>query len=163
MQTLPFSPAKMKAGRDLAVVRPSECPGVLPRHTDGVGALLREPRVVDDQRLDAGEPRIHLPCEPAADLVVRPVADRHALLEPLPHRFRLRRVADQPRRHRFDALALAVQEQASRVERHRVPSLHAPHPVEHLVGERLKLTVQGSQLRRGHAPFRSQLRPHGDP
>src|ERR1041384_6124911 len=84
-------------------VTPTEC------------SLLGEPGVVDRK--------------PAKHLPLRPLADRHALLQALAHALDLGPFVDQSRSEWLDALALAIQQQPREVEPERFSSLGASHAV----------------------------------
>lgn len=118
---------EVKARGHLAVVGAAERARVLPRHADRGLPLLREAGVIDDQRLDVRQLGVELEREPAAQLVVGPVAHRDALLEALPHRLDLGGRVHQARRHRLDALALPVEQEARDVQAHGAAPLLAPH------------------------------------
>ncbi len=136
----------MQAGRDLTVVRAPQCARVLPRDAHRQLPLLREARVVDDQRFDSGQLAFQLAGEPAQHLALAPVGLPDAVEQSLPHRADLFRRIHQPRRHRLHALALAVEQQPDDVITHRRFSLDAAHSLDHPVEVLAQLSLQPRQL-----------------
>jgi hypothetical protein len=146
---------EVQADGDLAVVDPAERSRVLPRDRDGMRPLLGKARVIDDERLDPRQLGLELARQPAAHLVVRPVGDDYGLLKPLSHRLDLGRVVHQPRRHRLDALALTVEQQARDVGGERLATFRPPHALDHRSDELAELSVELPQIAPVHPDRRS--------
>jgi hypothetical protein len=149
---------EMNADRDLAIIDASERTRVLTRNADRVFAFLREPGVVDDERFDTGQLAIDLRRYSRKHFRVGPRRETDRLLQSLTHRFDLGRVVDEPRRHRLHALALAIEQQARHVRRHRSSSLGATHAVDHRVDEPVQLAIQSVDLSSLHDDGRSHYR-----
>jgi hypothetical protein len=96
----------MKARCYLAIVRAAESAGVLPFDPDGVFALLWETCVIDDESLRL-QALLEEKCKPTSDFLVRPGADRHALLKPLTHTLGFIIVLGEPTPHADGGLAAA--------------------------------------------------------
>src|SRR5690349_6779294 len=123
----------METHSDLTIIDSSQRPRVLTSDSDRVLTLLRMSRVVDDERLDAGQLAVELARQSREHLAVGPRADGDALLQALAHRLNLAAVVDQPGRHRLDALSLAVEQKPGDVPTHRAPPLGPPHVGDHRV------------------------------
>src|SRR5262249_14389501 len=118
---------------DLAVADLAQGAGVLAVHADGVGSLLGEAGVVQDQQALAAQDVSQGPCQPVADGSPVPGALAEELLQAL--FVILRTAVDAPEAfgHGAGALAPAVEEQAAEVEFRPGPSAVAAEVGEYVI------------------------------
>jgi hypothetical protein len=148
----------MQTNGHLTVVLASHRPGVLALHAHRVAALLGEAGVVDYPRLQFGQLRLAFERKTLPHRLVRPTADRYALLQALSHPLDRRLFIDEPPRHRRDALAVAIEQQAREVVLHRLSALGPAHPYRHRFEVGRQLPVESFQLSGVHIDGRSHPR-----
>jgi hypothetical protein len=140
---------QMHTHPDLAVADLAQRPGILPGHARRRIPVLREPGVIDHQRLHRLATS-EIPCHVPPDRRVIPSRGRDELLQPL-------MIGPQPGRHRLHRLTLPVHEQPAHVQLAGRPLIPTRQPAEHL---RREIQQPGPDLRdllRSHARITLQI------
>ena len=128
----------MQADGHLAVGQLAECAAILPGHAHGSLTRFGKGSFVNHPHLRLAQGIDHLVGERPLHLLDRP----RALARELPQGLH---VGPDSRRHRLDALALAIEQQAFEILARPQASLAAPHRSHQLLQETGESPIQGRE------------------
>lgn len=148
---------EVQTRRHLAVVDPPHRPGVLTLDAYRLVTLLREPGVIDHERIQLRNVSLRALCDPTKNNAFVPAGDCDRLLDSLAHRLGLANVVHQSLRDRLDALPFPVEQQAQQVTAQRVTPLSSSEALEHLRHPPLQLDFAPLQVSLLHPDLRSQV------
>jgi hypothetical protein len=144
---------ELQRHRDLATRHLPERPGVLPGHAHGLLALLGEPGVVDNQKAVGAEPAADPGAQPVEDVLLVPRALVEELLQRLLVIFVALLDGLQPRRHGFDALPVAVEEDPAQIGVAPAPPPRVAQGARDVVQELRQFRPEFNQLPCIHRPI----------
>lgn len=108
--------------------------------------LLREPGVIDDQRICSRQLRVESPRETREQFVLGPGRLRQALLKPLTHSLDFTLFGRQPPNDWLHAPTLTIEKKAFDVASHRVTALDPAHHHKEIPDELGQLCIKPSKL-----------------